>query len=114
MIALGLLFALSAGTLAVKASSMDLQSYGMMSASSMDVEHQVSPDCGDGKSMPLPCKDGGPACNAVCAASMFAVLLEPQAAGSPLSTYQHYLRRVEPLLGGSSSPNPPPRTPYIG
>lgn len=115
VIALGLLFALSASTFAVQASSMGAPGARMMSASNMDVENQVPPDCDDGKSMPLPCKDAAPACYAICGASAFAVLVEPQAAARLLSTDKLYLPRVEPLLGSSTPPSPPPpRTPYIG
>lgn len=114
VIALGLLFALSASTFAVQASSMGAPGERMMSGSSMDVEHQVPPDCADDKSMPLPCEDVAPACYAICGASVFAVLVAPQASGRLLSTDKPYLPRVEPLLGSSTPPSPPPpRTPYI-
>lgn len=115
VIAFGLLFALSASTFAVRASSMGAAEERIMWASSLDVEHQVPPDCAGGKSMPLPCKDVAPACDAICGASAFAVLVEPQAAARLLSIDKPYLPRVEPLLGSSSPPSPPPpRTPYIG
>ena len=115
VMALGVLFALSASTFAVQASSMSAPGERMMSASNMDVEHQVPPDCAGGKSMPLPCNDVAPACYAVCGASVFAVLVEPQGAGHLLSTDKPYLLGVEPLSGSSTPPNPPPpRTPYIG
>lgn len=113
---LGLLFALSASTFAVQATSMGTSGERMMmSASNMDVEHQVPPDCAGGESMPLPCKDVAPACYAVCGTSVFALLVEPQAAARLLSTDIPNLPRVEPLLDSSTPPSPPPpRTPYIG
>lgn len=116
VIALGLLFALSASTFAVQASSMGAPGERMMSAASnMDVVDQAPPDCADGRSMPPPCKDVAPACYAICGASVFAVLVEPLAAARLLSTDEPYIPRVEPLLGSITPPSPPPpRTPYIG
>jgi hypothetical protein len=115
VIALGLLFALSASTLSVQASSMGAPGERMMSASTMDVAHQILSDCADGTSMPLPCKDIAPACYAICGASVLAVLVEPQPAAALLSTDEPYPSRVESLLGSSTPPNPPPpRAPYIG
>jgi hypothetical protein len=114
VIALGLLFALSASTLAVQASSMGSQVDRMISAA-MGVEHQAPPDCAGGKAVPVPCKDMVPSCFTVCGASPFAVLVEPQSAARLVAGDELYLPRVVSLLGSSTPPNPPPpRTTHIG
>lgn len=114
VIAFGLLFALSASILAVRASSMASQVDYVISASGMDAEHQAPPDCTGGKAMPLPCKDMVPSCFTVCGASPFAVLVEPQSAARLVAGDELYLPRVVSLFGSSTPPNPPPpRTTYI-